>query len=83
MRPGTLAHAAGRTEIAVTERTVDVGVTEPEQLVDYRLVLSTTGWLPDRCASTTLFAKPPTITRRARRSSDTHRFVNRGVTVFL
>lgn len=34
---GTAAHAAGLAGIVVEERPVDVGVTEPEQLVSYRL----------------------------------------------
>ncbi len=34
---GAAAHAAGLTDVVVEERPVDVGVTEPEQLVSYRL----------------------------------------------
>ncbi len=34
---GAAAHAAGLADVVVDERPVDVGVTEPEQLVSYRL----------------------------------------------
>ena len=34
---GAAAHTAGLTEVVVEERPVDVGVTEPEQLISYRL----------------------------------------------
>jgi len=49
------ARAAGLTEIDVTERPVDVGVTEPEQLVSYRFGQAHfASWLaslgPDRAA---------------------------------
>ncbi|HEY5025989.1 MAG TPA: hypothetical protein VII76_13520 [Acidimicrobiales bacterium] len=33
---GRAAKAAGLIDVAVEERAVDVGVTEPEQLVEYR-----------------------------------------------